>query len=403
LDHPPPPYHGTGTTFTGTTLTSKSGNSTSPYDIEDDYFDLPFNDDPTQAYLSLGLTPQSQLSPADHIGSGSDGHNFFPSMPPPVMPSAFNPGIPVDSPFNISGSSGGGMIMPDAFPGVIDQPRKGSGGSSRRSRHDHNPLSQGYPMKLAPVPEQSDPMEDGLYNGSRRRNSRQEIFNGRDDNSGSSDDVDETSFMMFPSADLDSSNSSQLQRQRGLRKKSGMRRGDNGWSQSSQDGVIISNRNAIGNYRDDIPERDIPLLDLGGGSPRHVGKYIRQQARERELQKQAKERELQKQKELLMRKVAEEEKRRILQQNQRAAMIAKDYGSTRYREVDIDEQVEKSQGSSRVLQEAMKYEAQMQLMQERTSQTSGLSYDRMSQERQHPQRQSSNGRIVNTYDQFTTI
>ena len=394
MDHPPPPYHGTGTTFTGTTLTSKSGNSTSPYDIEDDYFDLPFNDDPTQAYLSLGLTPQSQLSPTDHIGSGSDGNNFFPSMPPPVMPSAFNPGIPVDSPFNISGSSGGGMIMPDAFPGVIDQPRKGSGGS-RRSRHDHNhnPLSQGYPIKLPPVPEQSDPMEDGLYNGGRRRNSRQEMFNGRDDSSGSSVEVDETSFM-FPSADLDSSNSSQLQRQRGLRKKSGMRRGDNGWSQSSQDGIIISNRSAIGNHHDDVPERDIPLYDLGRGSPRYVGKVTRQQVKERELQKQ---------REILMRKAAEDERRRILEQNQRAAMIAKDYGSTRYREVDIDEQVEKSQGSSRVLQEAMKYEAQMLMNQERASQNSGLGYDRMSQERQHPQRQSSNGRIVNTYDQFTTI
>ena len=382
LDHPPPPYHATGTTFTGTTLTSKSGNSTSPYDIEDDYFDLPFNDDPTQAYLSLGLTPQSQLSPADHIGSGSDGNNFFPSMPPPVMPSAFNGGIPVDSPFNISGSSGGGMVMPDAFPGATDQQtRKGSTGS-RRSRHDHNPLSQGYPIKLAPVPEQSDPMEDGLYNGGRRRRSRQEMFS--DGSSGSS--VDETSFM-FPS------NSTQLQRQRGMRKKSGMRRVENGWSQSSQDGMVFSNRNAIGNHHDDVPERDIPLSDLRG-SPRQKGQYIRRQAKEKELHRQ---------KDILMKKAAEEERRRILQQEQRAAMIARDYGSTRFREVDIDEQVEKSQGSSRVLQEAMKYEAQMQLMQERSSQNSGLSYDRMSQERQRPQRQSSNGRIVNTYDQFTTI
>ena len=389
MDHPPPPYHATATTFTGTTLTSKSGNSTSPYDIEDDYFELPFNDDPTQAYLSLGLTPQSQLSPADHTGSGSDGNNFFPSMPPPVMPSAFNAGIPVDSPFNISGSSGGGMVMPDAFPSVTDPPRKGSSGS-RRSRHDHNPLSQGYPIKLAPVPEQSDPMEDRLYNGGRRRRSRQEIFSGREDSSDSS--IDETSFM-FPSADLDSSNSSQLHRQRGMRKKSGTRRVDNGWSQSSQDGMVFSNKSAIRNHHDDLPERDIPLYDLRG-SPRQRGKHIRQQAKDRELQRQ---------KEILKKKVADEERRRILQQEQRAAMIARDYGSTRYREVDIDEQVEKSQGSSRVLQEAMKYEAQMQLMQERSSQSSGLSYDRMSQERQRPQRQSSNGRIVNTYDQFTTI
>ena len=391
MDHPPPPYHATGTTFTGTTLTSKSGNSTSPYDIEDDYFDLPFNDDPTQAYLSLGLTPQSQLSPNDHTGSGSDGNNFFPSMPPPVMPSVFNPGIPVDSPFNISGSSGGGMVMPDAFPTVTDPPRKGSSGS-RRSRYDH-PLSQGYPIKLPPVPEQSDPMEDGLYNGGRQR-SRQEIFNERDDSSSSSNDLEETSFM-FPSADLDTSSSSQLHRQRGLRKKSGIRRVDNGWSQSSQDGMVISNRSAIGNHRDDVPERDIPLYDRRG-SPRQRGKHIRQQARERELQRQ---------REILMRRTAEDERRRILQQEERAAMIAKDYGSTRYREVDIDEQVEKSQGSSRVLQEAMKYEAQMQLMQERSSQglTPGMNYDRMSQERQRPQRQSSNGHIVNTYDQLTTI
>lgn len=387
MDHPPPPYHATGTTFTGTTLTSKSGNSTSPYDIEDDYFDLPFNDDPTQAYLSLGLTPQSQLSPADHIGSGSDGNNFFPSMPPPVMPSAFNSGIPVDSPFNISGSSGGGMVMPDALPHVTDQPRKGSSGS-RRGRYDH-PLSQGYPIKLPPVPEQSDPMEDGLYNGGQRRRSRQEIFN---DSSSSS--CEETSFM-FPSADLDSSSSSQLHRQRGLRKKSGTRRVDNGWSQSSQDGMVFSNRGAIGNHRDDVPERDIPLYDLQG-SPRHKGKHIRQQAKERELQRQ---------KEILMKKAADDERRRILQQEKRAAMIARDYGSTRYREVDIDEQVEKSQGSSRVLQEAMKYEAQMQLMQERSSQgqSPSMNYDRMSQERQRPHRQSSNGHIVNTYDQFTTI
>ena len=143
---------------------------------------------------------------------------------------------------------------------------------------------------------------------------------------------------------------------------------------------------------DDIPERDIPMYELQG-SPRHKGKFIRQQAKERELQRQ---------KELLKKKAAEEERRRILQQEHRAAMIAKDYGSTRYREINIDHEVsERSQGSSRVLQEAMKFEAQMQLMQEKVvgSQSPGTN---MSQERR-PQRQSSYGRIVNTYDQFTTI
>ena len=322
-------------------------------------------------------------------------------MPPPVMPSAFNSGIPVDSPFNISGSSGGGMVMPDAFPGsvVADHPRKGSG--NRRSRHDHNhnPLSQGYPMKLPPVPEQSDPMEDAFsepYGGGQRRRSRQEMFNGRGGDDSSSSSNDETSFM-FPSADLDSSSSSQLHRQRGLRKKSGTRRVENGWSQSSQDGMVFLNKGAMMNHHEDVPERDIPMYELQG-SPRHKGKHIRQQAKERELQRQ---------KELLKQKAAEDERRRILQQEHRAAKIAKDYGSTRYREVDIDQQVyERSQGSGRVLQEAMKFEAQMQLMQEKVgeSQSPGTNhnYDRMSQERR-PQRQSSYGHIVNTYDQFTTI
>ena len=394
--HPPPPYHATGTTITGTTLSTKSGNSTSPYDIEDDYFELPFNDDPTQAYLSLGLTPLSQLSPQDHTGSGSDGNNFFPSMPPPVMPSAFNSGIPVDSPFNISSNSGGGIVMPDAFPGMSDQPRKSSG--SRRSRHDHNPLSQGYPIKLAPVPEQSDPIDDNYsepYSGMRSRYGHR-MYNGRE--SSSSDSNDESSnLMMFPSADVGMGSNSQLQRQGGKRRKSGTRRIDNGWSQSSQDAMMFSNEGAM---RDDIPERDIPVY-VAQSSPRQKGKYIRQQARQKELMRQ---------KELLRRKNEDEERRRILQQEQRFAKIAQDYGSTRFREVDIDQQVQLSQSSSRVLQEAMKIEA-MQQMQKRergnhASQSPGMNnHERMSQERHmmNPQRQSSYGHIINSCEQFTTI
>lgn len=397
MDHPPPPYHGTGTSITGTTLSSKSGNSTSPYDIEDDLFDLKFNDDQTQAYLSLGLTPLSQLSPQDHTGSGSDGNNFFPSMPPPVMPSAFNSGIPVDSPFNISGSSGSGMVMPDAFPGVTDQPRRSSG--SRRNRHDHNPLSQGYPIKLAPVPEQSDPIDDNYsepYSGMRSRH-RHRMYNGRD--SSSSDSNDESSnLMMFPSADLSSSSNSQLQRQGGKRRKSGTRRTDNGWSQSSQDAMIFSNGGAM---CDDIPEQDIPAY-IAQHSPRQKGKYLRQQARQYELMRQ---------KELLRRKQEDDERKRILQQEERAARIAKSYGSTGYREVDIDEQVQLSQSNSRVLREAMKFEAMQQLQRRERggidSQSPGMNnYERMSQERHmimSPQHQSNYGHIINSCEQFTTI
>ena len=394
MDHPPPPYHATGTTITGTTLSSKSGNSTSPYDIEDDYFDLPFNDDPTQAYLSLGLTPLSQLSPPDHTGSGSDGNNFFPSMPPPVMPSAFNSGIPVDSPFNISGSSGGGMVMPDAFPSVTDQPRKSSGG--RRNRHEHNPLSQGYPIKLAPVPEQSDPIDDSFSQPYAGKRTRHGMYNGQNESSSSESNDESSNLMMFPSADLANSNS-QLQRQGGKRRKSGTRRIENGWSQSSQDAMVFTNQGAM---QDEVPERDIPPY-IAQSSPRQKGKYLRQQAREQELFRQ---------KELLKKKVEDEERRRILQQEQRAAMIARDYGSTRYREVDIDQQVLLSQRSGRVLQEAMKFEAHMQLMHEREtgsigSQSQGMNnnFDRMSQERRimSPKRQSSYSHDVTSYDVTT--
>ena len=129
------------------------------------------------------------------------------------MPSAINSGIPVDSPFNIS--SGGGMVMPDVFP------RKGSG--SIRTQHDHNPLSQGYPIKLPPVPELSDPREvvfSELHSGGQLKRS----------NLGGATSSNKVT---FPLADLDSSSSSQLHRQRGLRKKSGTRRINSASSQST--------------------------------------------------------------------------------------------------------------------------------------------------------------------------
>ena len=222
------------------------------------------------------------------------------------------------------------------------------------------------------------------------------MFNGRDESSSSESNDESSNLMMFPSADVDSSSNSQLQRQRGKRRASGTRRIDNGWSQTSQDDVIFSNNGAL---FDDVPERDVPSY-VAQGSPRQKGRFLRNQAREQELKRQ---------KELLRRKAEEDERRRILQQEHRAAKIARDYGSMKYREVDIDEQVQQSQNSGRVLKEAMKFEAHMQLMQERGmvgSQSPGGNYpERMSQEKRlvSPQRQSSYGRIINSYDQFTTI
>lgn len=56
---------------------------------------MSFHDEPaSQAYLSLGLTPLSQLSPADNQDVG-----FFPSIPPPLATADHS--IPVDGPLFI--------------------------------------------------------------------------------------------------------------------------------------------------------------------------------------------------------------------------------------------------------------------------------------------------------------
>jgi len=60
---------------------------------------LSFHDEATQPYLSLGLTPLSQLSPPDDQDVG-----FFPGLPPPIATNSNDHGgysIPVDGPLLI--------------------------------------------------------------------------------------------------------------------------------------------------------------------------------------------------------------------------------------------------------------------------------------------------------------
>ena len=189
-------YADTGTIHTGATTmvgyTSSSMERSTDYDEDEDEGQLVLPDyDASQAYLSLGLTPLSQLSPDTHT---STDFGYFPSMPPPVASSTSsifsttpsNSSLAMDNPFSLhSGGSGQGSgiinssMMPDAIP-----ERRG-----RRNKYDAQPLSQGFPLRLEPVPEQSP--SNSQFSGKQNELSSSESSKGSPSLS--------TNFM-FPSA-----------------------------------------------------------------------------------------------------------------------------------------------------------------------------------------------------------
>lgn len=350
-------------------------------DEEDDVFDFKFNDDAhTQPYLSLGLTPLSQLSPADTGPPSSTGDSyFFPSMPPPVTPisSVFNmpnsgaPGIPVDNPFQFESS---GMVMPEANPVGSAESANVARRTGRR-KHETSTPSQGYAMKLEPVPEQSCSLDDGFGT----------ILNHNAESSSSSAEDPSSSLLLSPFDVNDSKLPPHLRRKTGKRRRSGTRRkleDDDGWGDS--DGVVMWNtplRDVVG----DTPVK----LSREDSSPRQEGRRLRQELREQELARQ---------KQALRQKHLEEEKARLMLQEQRAARIAKDYGSTRQREVSVDEAIsphgQGSSGGRLVLQQAMRFEAQAQLMQDLSASPTHMHTTRQ---------QSDTNYIVNTSNQFSVL
>jgi hypothetical protein len=195
-------YADTGTVHTGATTmagyTSSSIEKSSDYDEDEDEGQLVLPDyDASQAYLSLGLTPLSQLSPDAHT---SNDFGFFPSMPPPVAPSTTSlfttstsaSSLAMDNPFSLH--SGGGQsnsiidssMMPDAYP--ERRPRK--------SKYDNQPLSQGFPLKLEPVMEQSPPISNSQFSGKQNGFSS----SGESSKGSPSLSIDPPSRFMFPSA-----------------------------------------------------------------------------------------------------------------------------------------------------------------------------------------------------------
>lgn len=372
MESVPPPY------TSGTAVTGKTEQSASSYEMdEDDVFDFKFDDAQTQPYLSLGLTPLSQLSPPDHgppASSGGDSYYYFPSMPPPVTAissvfsingSTSSAGIPVDSPFQLSS----GMVMPEANP-VVANPvvanpvvEASSRRTGRRNKHDSSAHSQGYAMKLEPLVEHSCSLDEFAEPGP--------MANGLGSSSSSAED---SSYMLLhPNQGPDSKMPSHLRRKSagGRRRKSGTRRvtDSEDWEES-----VIGNREAL---------IDFPVkLSREENSPRQEGKRMRQQAREEELARQ---------KELLRMKQSENEKARLMQQEQRAARIRQDYGSSRQ-----DPNLALSPHSAGlVLEQAMRYEAQAQLIQEQLQAASpSLNISRQT---------SAPNIIVSTSNQFSVL
>ncbi len=365
--------------------TSGTGRS-SPYAEyeEDELIDLQFCEDPAQAYLSLGLTPLSQIDnfPASNDlldnGGGSEGLGFFPSMPPPVSPmssvfSLNNTGIPVDSPFNINTSSSGGergMVMPDAYLADTTSSRRSMG--SRKGKLDLNAaLSQGYAMTLETVPEQSGSLDvDNGYGGHIGI-----ITNGNAESSSDSFEGSNERDNLFPSADIGGSNLS-LTRQRGVRKKSGTRRGSD--YLAGDVGMSFLNKDFDGDV--DLP---VKMDRHGSISPSSEDKFIRQRAREK-----IESRELAKQRELQRQRVAEDDRRKRLLQEQRGKTGSggRDYGSTRSRETSSN----KFQQSGFVSG-----------YQRRLSREGGTTFDQ--QQRYQREQQLTDGSIVKRYEQLTTL
>ena len=367
---PPPPY--------------QSNASEIEEEEEDDLIDLRFTEEfASQPYLSLGLTPLSQQSLTDTTGTGNE-LGFFPSMLPPVTPmtssalSGSSSGIPADSPFNLNSHSvpvAGGMVMPDANP-MVAEPRR----TRRQKHHDLcNPLSQGYAIKLETVPEQTEDLHRRGYSGHG-------IENGV--SSSSSEEFPESqSMLLFPSADMDTEymSHSQLQRQKGKRRKSGMRRGVLE-SEADDPSTVVANdaafQNGYGDHGLDAPvklSRDDVLR-----SPRQELKFRRMKARDHEISKQ---------KAIVKQKMIEEETKKRLLQERRAEKIAHDYGSTRTR-APLYEPRAQPKPSNLVLREAAKYEARVEVLTEKNSQSSTTE--------ERPNRKNSSD-LIHMFDQVTTL
>lgn len=282
---------------------------------EDDLIDLQFSENPaSQPYLSLGLTPPSQLSP-----DNSD-MDFFPSMPPPVGASASSintsMGMSVDGPFDdhVAESS----FMPEAVP--IEQHRNQR--TSRKSKVDN---------RLPTVPE-IESLPDSFHHRAPPE------FSG----SGNSGGIEDPDAFVFPSA------YSSPKAFHGPKRRSSPTKGkEPGATVMKNDFADQSQESQSRSQADDAFQK-VPN-------------------REKEMREAARREELAKQKELLRLKKEEEERTK---RESTKAKIMRDYNGWRY-DYDGEKNEQSSRAGNIVLKQTAMFEAAAELAAE-GSQSPGM-------------------------------
>ena len=305
---------------TGGTLggyTSSSIEKSSDYDEDDEDEQLMLPDfEASQAYLSLGLTPLSQLSPD---AANSNDFGFFPSMPPPVAPSSSifstsNSSIAMDSTFSLhnSGQSSSSVIDSSVMPDACPERRP------RRGRHDTSaPLSQGFSLKLEPLPEQSPPME--LHHDSVSGDQ----VSGRENGFASSDDSQDASPTFFKNQHTSPPTTGPLEFTRLSQGRTALRRKPAG-QRKERDSLVPNRRGLEKSYGSfDIPRSESDRKHKL--SPSQQAKLKRQQAKEMEIARQMEEQK---------RRQEQETRERQRQKDLRMAETSRDYDHSR-RGIDL--------------------------------------------------------------------
>ncbi len=325
-------------------------------DEEDELIDLRFHEDMiSQPYLSLGLTPISQLSP-DPLMSNSTGTSelgFFPSMPPPMSPisSMMNSaGISVDVDDNNPALDN--LIMPDGMVSYNLAPvnqHKNKNKARPEQRNDSN-------GRLETLVEHSSLEADDLSSsfsglmgriGDSKGNS---ILN----TSMSTSEDDE---FIFPSAD----GQSPLTTRKGKKSSSavaldfdsdfgGLFSTSFNANTSSTSMARLHQSSSNGNVRNGNRHMGASFMDFDTVNPKDQGKQRRQNARDKAKAEQ---------KALLLEKEREEEMRKSELAKERQDKIANEYAKF---------MAGGGKNSPSVLQQIGKFEAVAELLEEKKSQ-----------------------------------
>ena len=321
------------------------------YEEEDSesLIDLNFHEDlVSQPYLSLGLTPLSQLSP-DPIGSSGPGGDFgfFPSMLPPVSPmtSVINAtsGISVDNAPQMDQPLE--LVMPDAMPAftIPPDPRR----AARRGRVDtrgEGMISAFSNSRLEPVAEHSSLETDDIsaYSASRttsnshdnslKVNNTTNLIDLKSDSS----IIDDGNVLVFPSAN--GSPPVKLPMNQHVQRKPTREQYDYPWLSTDSSPKHQSNGAPSSKYTDPylLPHDDFQpsrLLDQ-----RELVRQKRQQARQEAIAKQ---------REQLLAANMEEERRKF------------------QRQWDLQQKITRQHGN--VLQQAAMFDAREELAHEGTA------------------------------------